>query len=262
MAEYKNILVGTNAPFIDWSIAIRSINKPNIVISNYSNKESTKNIILRKNIQYILPLSLLDYNLILKYTNADINNAKILHPSIDIYELLNNKNKFTEYMLSNFKHYIPDIYYLNNIQLNDICYPAVYKPMISSSGQYIKIIYNSEDLNNLESFNNIQQFIDEEYEYGAFLLCQDGEIIKQKIIRDKYSKYHIKNAPFKNTFEIVHDFDNSVFKEIVANLMYSGAMNIDFKIDHHTGRLYIFEINPRFGGSAFTNKFFYELICV
>ena len=45
-------------------------------------------------------------------------------------------------------------------------------------------------------------------------------------------------------------------------LNYTGGLNFDFKFDELTKKIYIFEINPRFGGSAFTNNFIYELLCI
>ena len=39
-------------------------------------------------------------------------------------------------------------------------------------------------------------------------------------------------------------------------------MCIDFKFNENSNQLYIFEMNPRFGGSAFTNNFIYELLCI
>ena len=43
---------------------------------------------------------------------------------------------------------------------------------------------------------------------------------------------------------------------------YTGGLCINFKYDENNNNIYIFEINPRFGGSAFTNNFIYELLCI
>lgn len=39
-------------------------------------------------------------------------------------------------------------------------------------------------------------------------------------------------------------------------------MCINFKYDEILNKLYIFEMNPRFGGSAFSCNFIYELLCI
>ena len=73
------------------------MNESNIIISDFNNLDELKNIILTKNIKYILPLSNRDYNLI-KNNIKKINNndIKILYPTEDVYKLLDNKNSFTE----------------------------------------------------------------------------------------------------------------------------------------------------------------------
>jgi carbamoylphosphate synthase large subunit len=115
-------------------------------------------------------------------------------------------------------------------------------------------------LNN--DYNNIQKYISYEYEYGGYFLCIDGIIINWKIIRFKYNKYHIKQTKFPKDFENVKDISIDIFKNIIHDLNYSGGMCVNFKINEHDDIYYLFEINPRFGGSAFTNNFIYELLCI
>ena len=260
MDEYKNILIGTNSFCIDWKIALYKLNKKNIIIFAFDNFHKLQNVIINKNIQYIIPMSKKDYDLIKYHKFVLNNNAKILHPTDDIFTLLDNKNIFTEYMLNKYPNNIPDVYFLNNVKLKDISYPAIYKPMHSTNGSHMIIIHNDHDFAKLRNKNNIQKFIDNEYEYGAHMVCMDGVIINWKIIRFKYGKYNIKKTNFPKNYENVDDFDISVFRSIMNDLNYSGCACIDFKYDN--GLLYIFEINPRFGGSVFACDFVYELLCI
>lgn len=262
MEEYKNILIGTNMYYADWNIALNKINKKNIIICNFTNLDEVKNIILCNNIDYILPLSIKDYDLIKTYCLELGCNIKIIYPSKETAELLNNKNLFTEFMLKNYNEYIPDIYYLNNIKLKEIEYPAIYKPIYSTNGTNIVIIHNNNDFLNLKNHNNIQKYIEDEYEYGAYMVCIDGIIINCKIIRCKYNNFNIKINNFQDNYEIVEHFDIKIFENILNTLNYSGGICIDFKFNELTNKLYIFEINPRFGGSAFTLNFIYELLCI
>ena len=261
MTEYKNVLIGKNMFNPSWNLCLNKLNESNIIISDFNNLDELKNIILTKNIKYILPLSNRDYNLI-KNNIKKINNndIKILYPTEDVYKLLDNKNIFTEYMLKKYIQYIPEVYYLNNIQLKEIEYPAICKPMYSTNGSNMRIIVNSTDCLNLD-YNNIQKYIEYEYEYGAFFLCIDGIIVTSKIIRFKYNKYNIKKTNFPKNYENVENFNIDIFKNIVYDLKYSGGMCINFKINN-SDNIYIFEINPRFGGSAFSNNFIYELLCI
>jgi carbamoylphosphate synthase large subunit len=60
----------------------------------------------------------------------------------------------------------------------------------------------------------------------------------------------------------VEDIEFDIFDEIVKRFNYTGGMNFDFKYDYITKKINIFEINPRFGGSAYTNDFIYDLLCI
>jgi len=260
MDEYKNILIGINTFSRGWMCSVNKIKKKHIIITDFSDVNNLKNIIKRKNINYIVPLSDKDYKLI---TNIESDNyIKILYPTIETHELLHNKMLFTEFMLKNFREYIPKVYYLDNKKLKDIEYPAIYKPIYSISGKGMVIIYNDNDFLHLNNQAIIQKFIEDEYEYGAHILCIDGIIINCKIIRFKYLKYNIKKTIFPENYENVENFNINIFATILHKLNYSGGICIDFKFNDVTNELYIFEINPRFGGSAFGHDFIYELLCL
>lgn len=262
MFQYKNVLIGTNTYYYDWKLSLNKINKENVVFCNFNNFLNLEKIIINKNVSYIIPLSVVDYNLVKNNIKLLNNDLKVLYPTEEIFKLLNNKNMFTEFMLNNFIECIPDVYYLNNKKLKNIEYPVISKPIYSTNGLNMKIIYNDNELLKLNNYNNIQKFIEYEYEYGAFMLCIDGIIQTQKIIRFKYDKYNIKKTNFPKKYEHVENLNTNIFKNIINKLNYSGGINIDFKVDELSGNIYIFEINPRFGGSAFTNDFIYELLCI
>lgn len=262
MSIYKNILIGNNTHSPDWKISLNKLNKENILFCDFNDFSKLQEVIINKNITYILPLSTIDYNLVKNHIEKINNNLKILYPTEETFNLLNNKNLFTEFMLNNFIEYIPDIYYLNNIKLKNVEYPAICKPIYSTNALGMQIIYNNDELLKLNNYNNIQKFIDYEYEYGAYMLCIDGIIITQKIIRFKYKKYNIKKNNFPKNYENYENFNDIIFKNIIKKINYSGGLCINFKLDEINNKLYIFEINPRFGGSAFSNNFIYELLCI
>ena len=261
MSTYKNILIGKTTIYPDWNIALNKIKKDHIIFCDFTNFENLKEIISNKNITYVLPLSQIDYEILLLHVFNLDNKIKILFPTKEIFNLLNNKNEFTQFMLNNYIENIPEVYYLNDQKLKNITYPAIYKPIFSTNASEMQIIYDNNDLIKLKKYNNIQKFIENEYEYGAFMLCIDGKIITQKIIRYKYNKYNIKKSNFPKNYEVIENLDTSIFTNIFEKLNYSGGANIDFKCDE-SNNIYIFEINPRFGGSAFTNNFIYELLCI
>jgi carbamoylphosphate synthase large subunit len=154
MIEYKNVLLGKNICFPDWKASLNKINKPNVVFCDFNDLKNIKEIILHKNITYIIPFSEMDYKLIKSYTDAGYldNTLKILYPSEETFNLLNNKNAFTEFMLDHFIANIPEIYYLNNVKRKHIKYPAISKPIYSTNGSNMTIIYNNTDFGKLENW--------------------------------------------------------------------------------------------------------------
>ena len=186
-----------------------------------------------------------------------------MYPNEETQELLDNKVKFTSYMLEKFPDNIPEVYYLYDKKLKDISYPVIYKPVYSMNGYGMEIYFNDDDFLQYKHNGIIQQFITDEYEYAGFMLCIDGFIANYKIIRYKFEKYNIKKSNFPPNYETVNNFNVLVILvKIIKDLKYSGGMCVNFKYDEILNKLYIFEMNPRFGGSAFSCNFIYELLCI
>lgn len=254
--SYKTILIGTKTFSLSWKNHLKKIQQPHIILINFNDSEVLSKTLANKQIDYILPLSNRDYNAIIQYDNT----LKILYPDLAIYELLDNKMLFVKFMLDNFKDYIPKVFFLDNIQLENIEFPVISKPIFSTGGQNMVIYYNTNEFITCTSKHIIQRFIEDLYEYAAYFLCIDGVIKTSKIIRYKYTPFTIKTGNFPPDYESIEDFDLSIFIEIIKKLNYSGGACINFKLDN--GKISIFEINPRFGGSAFTNNFIYDLLCI
>lgn len=264
----KNILIGTNPHTIQWLPALNKIRKldEHIHVCDFYDWQITTDIITDKNINYVLPLSKKDNVLIkknltklarVKKTKTDV---RIIYPSEQTIELLDNKNLFTQFMLDNYKENIPEVYYLNGQSVNPIKYPAIYKPMRSHSGLNMVVVHNEHELKKLKDLNNVQKFIEDLYEYSFYALCVDGEIITWKIARFEYEKFNIKKGIFPRDYEFVDNFDIGLFASIVKKLNYSGGLCVDFKYSESESKIYIFEMNPRFGGSAFAFGFICDLI--
>lgn len=258
---YKNILLGTNTFFSDWYEVIKKISMSNIFITDFEKSDLNK-IIIDNNIELIIPLSLKDYNIIKKNNTDTYTNIRILHPDEKTFNLLNNKLEFTKWMYDNFPNMIPTVYYLNQIEISKIKFPVISKPIYSTNGIGMKIYY---DANNFEFCNDkkiVQKFIKYSHEYSGFFLCEEGKILNWKILKHKFFKYNIKQNNFPQNCTYVENFQIGIFEPIIKKLNYSGGMCIDFKYNEKKNKIYIFEINPRFGGSAFSNNFICELLCV
>lgn len=261
--EFKKVLIGTNPFCFDWLQSIKKINRPNIIITNFENLEFTKSIIVDNNIDYIIPMSEKDYYLSKKIIGDGIY-PQILYPSDENIKLLNNKISFTKYMIENFCDYIPKVFYLENVELErDVKYPLISKPAYSTNGKNMFIINNNKELEMCMNKIILQEFIKLKYEYSIYFLCIEGKIINYKIIKQSYPNNHIKKVNF-NKYDEVTNFSIGlgIIEKITFKLNYTGGGCIDFKYDEQQNKIYIFEFNPRFGGSAFTNNFIYELLCI
>jgi len=256
---FQTILVGTNTFYPNWLGIIKNIKKYNIILIDFSDSELLKKTIAEKKIKYILPLSKQDYEIIIKNT---YDNITILHPSSETFELLDNKLLFTKFMMKHFNEFLPTVYYLDNKKIKDIEYPVISKPIYSANGSNMKIYRNENEFLECKNKTIVQKFVEDQYEYGAYFLCIKGKIINSKIIRFKFDKFHIKTYNFPKNYETVTDFDIKIFEKLMKKLKYTGGTCINFKYDTTTKKIDIFELNPRFGGSAFTNNFIYELLCI
>lgn len=211
------------------------------------------------NVDYVLPMSHNDYMKV-----KDKFPDKILWP-IKSYDILNNKCLFGVYMQANYPNYIPDIYYLNDDDVEIIkvpmCWPAIHKMRFGECGNGITIINSYEEFSQLIYTNCIvQQFIQDNVEYAAFLFCIDAKVINYKVICNSFDNFNIKKGKFE-TFEFV-DIDISIIIEILEKLEYCGGCCVNFKISNSV--IKIFEINPRFGGTCieYPNQFLLELLDV
>lgn len=256
---YKKILIGTNVFSQDWLISIKKINKSNILMCDFSS--NIIKIIKDNKIDYIVPLSNKDYEILQNTIGINEYNNIILYPSKQNIELLNNKLNFTKFMMNEFDDMIPKVYYLENIKLEEnIEFPLISKPIYSTNGINMVIIYDFIQLNKHADKLILQKYIDLIYEYSAFFICIAGKIINYKILKKKYPKYHIKKTNFVD-YDVITNFPIELLEKITNKINYTGGGNIDFKFDNNNN-IYIFEFNPRFGGSAFTNEFIYELLCI
>ena len=256
---YQTILIGTNTFYSNWLESIKKIKKYNIILIDFSDSELLKKTIAEKKIKYILPLSDKDYTKIMSYNFKDIT---ILYPNKETHELLDNKLLFTKLFMKHFSEFLPTVYYLDNKKIKDIEYPVISKPIYSTNGKNMKIYKNESEFSQCKDKTIVQKFVADPYEYAAYILCINGNIKTWKIIRFKFDKFHIKTSNFPNNYETVTDIDIKIFEKLMKNLKYTGGTCINFKYNTTTKKIDIFELNPRFGGSAFTNNFIYELLCI
>lgn len=251
--NYKKVLIGTDPFFQSWTVDIMKLkNKPNIIVDSFYDGNID---ILEKEVDYIIPISLKEYKISQKF------GKKVLFPSLKTFDIFNDKVMFVQFMINNFPDNIPETYVLNKKEIKCPLQKNGYfisKPRVSASGAGIKL-YNDYNKINIKNAHIIQKYVNSEYEYSGFFFILNKKIVNWKILKQKYPDNHIKKHRFTDDCEIVENFDLSLFNNIFFSVGYVGAANVDFKIENNI--IKIFEINPRFGGSALSRGFIYDLIC-
>lgn len=261
--------IGDCPCFPNWKKALKELSLPTarlVSCNALTNIPST--------VQYLIPMSDSDYQCM---ANIPQSHAMILYPSPSVKNLLNNKILFTKFMQTHFPNHLPKVYYLDGhleegIPLNNTS-AVIMKPAISSNGRGIRLLRppfssSSHFLSNQSKGKVIQEFIQEEMEYSAYLLCISGEICRWKTLCRRFDPYFVKTENFPDD-PLTTRIDETTQEKtplwivslasIVRHLNYTGGMCVDFKMTQEK-EMKIFEINPRFGGSAFTHGFIGELL--
>jgi len=144
-----------SAPFSDWD----SLIKQNKKIRFFSLYDIIKYPKIKVEIYKYKIISISIYN--------SFNNQKsnIFNNNLDNIDLLNNKSKFSEYMISNYKNNYAETYYYNYNDIllinksNDIHNKFIIKPNKGFAGANIQII-NNIDYNNLPKNSIITKYIE------------------------------------------------------------------------------------------------------
>lgn len=239
-------LIIVNIPFNDWKSILYSNRHIMCIKEDYIDKFTS-------NEYRIVPICVGDY---LKYNHLENN---IFKNNINSIEILNNKSKFGKFGLENFPDNIPTIYYYNfdretflgntddNLKNNKM----IIKPNIGFGGGGIKII--NHFIPNMKE-HIIQKYINHtEYIVGHFLVLNG--MIRHKVYFISSHRYNdgIKHGRIINYVSSdTITTDDSIFNNIFNILNYSGFADADFIIVN--GKIIIFEINPRPGGSLIFNS--------
>jgi predicted ATP-grasp superfamily ATP-dependent carboligase len=182
----------------------------------------------------------------------------------DNTELLHNKSRFAEFMMKNFPDTAPECYYYSYDRVKYISPPKtstlmIQKPSSGHGGRNINII-TEFDVSTLNENIVITKYHPHNTYYTSHFLVKNGSILKEVHFSSMNDEPHfIKRGSIQN-YSIHFDLkdvtndnnpDGNIFSRIFATLEYCGFACIDFTIED--GRVIIFEINPRIGGSLVRN---------
>jgi len=254
-----NILFGN---FCDWRTYItKNLNYP-----TYRVFTGLKNIIDNKNINLnlIIPCSIEE----ILYCNSNyssLNNIICCRDST-LVDMLDNKLKFILWMnQNNFSTNIPELYYskVDNIETkySEFTFPCISKNIVATAAVGSYFINSPKDINYNNNNFTIQKYIDSPDEYTCHFYVKNKLILYSKVFKTSNLNklYMIKGSITNYVVLNLEDKYLDIFKNIFEKLNYNGFACANCRIKDDI--LYIFEINPRLGGSIVKNNYFFrELI--
>jgi len=196
-------------------------------------------------IDVVVPLCIADYDIL---RANPLFEGKALFPSASTVSLCHDKFAFREWFKKHFSAaYLP---------ADDCSTPLVIaKPrqgewghntyLVDASNQAVIAAVRSDPAMYLENYVPGQR------EYSMHILFAQGQLIYAALSTYDHAQANyvqgVTDQPIPTTI-VECDEIPKIFHDLLTTLNYSGAANIDYKIDE-TGQIRIFELNPRIGGS-------------
>jgi carbamoylphosphate synthase large subunit len=179
-------------------------------------------------------------------------NCRTALPTLEAISTLGDKLSFARFANTHtLEHFIPT-HFRNSTEAT---YPCVIKRTNLNASVGVRIVNSLEELLDIEQRPPwrdkpyvLQEFIEAHREYTAHLFVKRGEILWS-------AAYAYEAPPLRNlTAErqlrpsILEDRDRHIIEQFLRPFLYTGPCNVDYTL-RNDGRIAIFEINPRLGGS-------------
>jgi biotin carboxylase len=171
-------------------------------------------------------------------------------PSLDVFDLLNDKWRFFQYCEEN-GHPTPPTgmawtfdQVLELLEAMRLSFPVVVKPRFGMAGEGVHVVQNHEQLRALERRMNgpqlVQKFIDGR-DRDISILCSNGRLLAWAVQQRTGETYDFSSSvTLKKTVE-----------DIASGMMFNGVAHFDSVEDPESGRCYLIECNPRFWYSIY-----------
>lgn len=209
--------------------------------------EQLMNLCKRKDINLVIPV--IDPEIYILSQQKELfrkNNITILVSDKDVLEICYNKLLMNDFLQTNHFH-VPLTYNNMNDFLNDqskqmIDYPVFIKPIYGSGSIDSYIIHNEEELRvNFKNDMIIQEFL-EGKEYGVDTFVCNGNPVRL-VIKQKIS---MRSGETDKAITVKEEAIKNEMMRLAKKLKPYGPMDCD--IIKSNNRIYIIDINPRFGG--------------
>lgn len=264
--RFFNVFVGDNNPLsLKTYSDLETIKLPRYTTEEY--KETLLEYIKEKNIEYVITLSDIEAVIISSISNG-INKlgCKIIGADREKAEVCLDKYLFYKYLISNNiftpRSYIHIEDILQDIREGGLQYPIIAKNRWGMGSKGLMLIHNEGELLQYNRRNN-QNFVPTFIQYNN---DESNSIIYQEAIHGQEYGIDIVNDLNNNFFDcrikkkvemrggetdiaqIVEDKDIlDLAKQLSLIFAHSGNIDCDIIRDIN-GKLYVIDINPRFGG--------------
>ncbi|TFF36840.1 ATP-grasp domain-containing protein [Mucilaginibacter psychrotolerans] len=208
-----------------------------------------------RNADLVVPLTITDLRILIQNRHLASNNAIPL-PNLKAVDICDDKWLFIQTLThKGFGYVIPKVG-------SNLPYPYMLKKKTSISGSDCYRITNACDVATYKDLIARPDFFCQEiingiYEYATHIIFKNCEIISSLTIEYEYPTPTSINGKEKFIAKNIVDCQQlSIFSAILTSIGFEGQCCFDYKLIE--GRPYIFEINPRFGGSVC--RYFFSFI--
>lgn len=133
-------------------------------------------------------------------------------------------------------------------------FPAIAKPRNGSASQGLVIIKNAQDLNNFKTHFKEEDFLiqsyltADEYTVDAYI-SKEGKAIS--VVPRK--RMEVTSGEATKSITVKDEEVIELSKTVMSKITFQGPITLQFLRDKQTKKLYMMEINPRFGGGVVTS---------
>lgn len=141
-------------------------------------------------------------------------------------------------------------------QVNELSFPVVLKPAISSGGQGIRYVFDKSTLsadaqiisNGYDSFL-MQEYIPGTEYYGLSVIFNQRNQMRSAFVHKKIRQLPITGGASTYAVSVKYPKLVEIAEALLTSINWYGAANIEFKIDQNDNIPKLMEINPRLWGS-------------
>ena len=252
------------AGYTNLSILEHDLNVPHIYrVDNYfitkENPETKRylkivlNYCKKHSIEVIIPTSTWQAEFFSKHFNEfNEQNIFLLVNHFSVISLCNDKWETYKYLKNN-GFYTPNTIFHETLVLSKIIFPVVIKPVVGKGNQNVFIVREKRELKIIIKFFKyklipfiVQEYIDNvDYEYTVGVVSDNNCNVIDSIVMNRY----LWGGATGYAKVIEPSFINKYCEKIAKSLNSRGPLNIQLRLNKEQ-KPYVFEINPRFSGSA------------